>query len=155
MAASLYFQPAWRLLRLQAQPSIASPLQHLHFHHRQAQLRYRSNHSNRRHCNQTRTASNRIAVTATSWARRAGLGVPIEVTTRPGRSSGRTTGLVVVGAGAAVEAEVEAEAVVRRPVCGQLNHLARRMRSLARLSFSWGDRLWEGQLRCPTCSRHA
>ena len=61
----------------------------------------------------------------------------------------------VAGAGAAVEAEAEAEAVVRRPVCGQLNHLARRMRSLARLSFSWGDRLWEGQLRCPTCSRHA
>ena len=148
MAASLYFQPAWRLHRMQAQHSIASPLHHLCFHHRQAQLRYRSNHSNRRHCNQIRTASNQIAVTATSWARKAGLGVPIEVTTRPGRSSGRTTGLIVVEAGAVAEAE--AEAVVRRPVCGQLNHLTHRMRFLARLSSLWGDHLWEGQLSRPT-----
>ena len=62
---------------------------------------------------------------------------------------------MVVGAGAAVEAEVEAEAVVRRPVCGQLNHLARHMRFQARLSYLWRDHLWEGQLRRPTCSRHA
>ena len=45
-------------------------------------------------------------------------------------------------------AEAEAEAVVRRPVCGQLNQLAQRMRFLvrflARLSFFWGDHLWEG-----------
>lgn len=152
MAVSLYFQPAWRLLRMQAQHSIASPLQLLFFHHRQAQLRYHNNHSNRRHCNQTRTASKRIAVTATSWARKAGLGVPIEVTTRPGRSSGRTTGLVVAEAGAAVEVEAEAEveAVVRRPVCGQLNHLAHRMRFLARLLLLWG-----GQSRYLTCSCYA
>lgn len=111
MVVSLFCRQVWRLHHTQVRLNkVSLRLPILRSHRHKARLQ----HLPSLHCSRPHTVNMQIAGTALSWAHRADLGAPIEVTMLQALNSGRTTGRVAAGEG------VEAVVRITAPISGML-----------------------------------